>query len=1038
MARYKRFALPLILALLVLASLATLATTGGAEDPPVLRQSSFRWPDGPADEAAAAVEPPLRLTASDGTGLRLVELRARGVVEPPLAFTELKMSFENPEDRLREGRFRITLPPGAAISRFAMKIGDHWQEGEVVERQRARQVYEDFLHRRQDPALLEHQAGNEFSARVFPIPPRAVKELVVSYSHELPGSDDAYVIPLRGLPRIDRLDVQVQLADRPAAAGASNLGGRVRERRVISLVKESWTPDADFEIPQAELAARQGLRHDNLALVRVAAPVDSELQELDSLYVLVDSSASRALGLERQISLVRQLVSGLRAGAGPRTPVAVAAFDQTVHPIAAGTAGEFGDDIGRRLRALGALGASDPHRALRWLGDELAAGAPYRRVLMVSDGVATAGELEGQALRAAVRDLGKHGVRRLDVLAVGGGRDDELLRHLVTGNLRDDGQVIDGTADLDEIARRLTSASRSGIEVAVPGAAWVWPRTLDAVQAGDEVLIYADLPPSRPLSVELGGAAARVDAAAVLDAEPKLLERAWIKARIDRLLRLRETELAGDADLRQALLREATALSVEHRVLSPFTAFLVLETEHDYRRFGLDRQARADILSVGAAGIEVLARSSRPTSAPPLDPPPAPKSDAFAGSLAVEPEGSLRAGGEVQARPPSFGSARDDAGIDLPMAEVVAIEVGDSDLVIGVPDSPPASPPPPPAAPAVAEEVAEAIVVESDRRRARRERPRAESGPPALAGTFAEVMKLLDAGKPRRARSTASAWQAEAPGDVLALVALGEALEAAGDPPRAARAYGSLIDLFPSRADLRRYAGERLERLADPGVLELAVDSYRKAVAQRPDHPSSHRLLAYALLRLGRPQEAFEALAEAVGQRYPGGRFRGVDRILREDLGLAAAAWTRAEPRRDGEIRERLRQAGGTVEDRPSLRFVLTWETDANDVDLHVYDGRGDHAYYGNRSLPSGGELYADVTTGYGPECFTLREPVRRRAYPYGLKAHYYSRGPMGYGMGLLRVVEHDGDGVLRFDQRPFVVMNDRAFVDLGEVGRAK
>ena len=54
------------------------------------------------------------------------------------------------------------------------------------------------------------------------------------------------------------------------------------------------------------------------------------------------------------------------------------------------------------------------------------------------------------------------------------------------------------------------------------------------------------------------------------------------------------------------------------------------------------------------------------------------------------------------------------------------------------------------------------------------------------------------------------------------------------------------------------------------------------------------------------------------------------------------------------------------------------------------------------------------------------------------MKAHYYSRGPMGYGMGLLRIVEHDGDGVLRFDQRPFVVMNDRAFVDLGKVGRAK
>ncbi|HPH27450.1 MAG TPA: hypothetical protein PLA87_11430, partial [Pseudomonadota bacterium] len=118
----------------------------------------------------------------------------------------------------------------------------------------------------------------------------------------------------------------------------------------------------------------------------------------------------------------------------------------------------------------------------------------------------------------------------------------------------------------------------------------------------------------------------------------------------------------------------------------------------------------------------------------------------------------------------------------------------------------------------------------------------------------------------------------------------------------------------------------------------------------------------------------------------------------------------------------------------PSLRFVLNWETDANDVDFHIYDGQRGHAYYGARALPSGGELYADVTTGYGPECFTILGPSKQRTYPYKLQAHYYSRGPMGYGMGKLEVIEHDGQGGLRFSERPFVIMVDRAFVNLGEV----
>ncbi len=40
--------------------------------------------------------PPIALTASDGTGLVLSRYEARGVVDGPLAFTELRLRFRNP------------------------------------------------------------------------------------------------------------------------------------------------------------------------------------------------------------------------------------------------------------------------------------------------------------------------------------------------------------------------------------------------------------------------------------------------------------------------------------------------------------------------------------------------------------------------------------------------------------------------------------------------------------------------------------------------------------------------------------------------------------------------------------------------------------------------------------------------------------------------------------------------------------------------------------------------------------------------------
>lgn len=115
-----------------------------------------------------------------------------------------------------------------------------------------------------------------------------------------------------------------------------------------------------------------------------------------------------------------------------------------------------------------------------------------------------------------------------------------------------------------------------------------------------------------------------------------------------------------------------------------------------------------------------------------------------------------------------------------------------------------------------------------------------------------------------------------------------------------------------------------------------------------------------------------------------------------------------------------------------SLRFVLNWETDANDVDLHVVDGAGEHAYFGNPLLASGATLSHDNTNGYGPERFAAS--MKAGQFPYSLKVHYFSRGPMGYGMGQVEILQHDGEGEVRTESRPFVVMNDEASAFLGRL----
>lgn len=72
------------------------------------------------------------------------------------------------------------------------------------------------------------------------------------------------------------------------------------------------------------------------------------------------------------------------------------------------------------------------------------------------------------------------------------------------------------------------------------------------------------------------------------------------------------------------------------------------------------------------------------------------------------------------------------------------------------------------------------------------------------------------------------------------------------------------------------------------------------------------------------------------------------------------------------------------------LRVVLSWDTDATDVDLHVVSPTGEHSWYGDRVMPSGGALDVDVTTGFGPEIFAHPSPG---AGVWQVYVNYYGAG---------------------------------------------
>ncbi|MCK5799619.1 MAG: hypothetical protein KAI47_20655, partial [Deltaproteobacteria bacterium] len=562
--------------------------------------------------------PPVSLTATDGTGLRLLSLGARAAIEGPLALTELRLAFENPRPRTIEGRFEITLPTGAAISRFAMRLPSGWQEAEVVERQAAHQAYESYLHLNQDPALLEKKAGNTFRARVFPIPPRGVKELIISYSQRLSGKQPTYKLRLRGLPKLRRLSVTVTWGQREQKPARSSLGGISLASRVTRVTKSDYRPVTDFTLPIPALG--DGLRHGNLVVARVTPPLPTTLAaaSFTGLAVLIDTSASRAAGLGAQVETLRALIATLAKGHGEHLPLEIAAFDQGIEPIYRGTLGGFDRAAAARILLRRGLGASNLHGALTWAQNLRGVD----RLLVITDGLATAGPTQTRALRAAAKEL-PQAIQRLDVLLVGGSHDRQAMRRLVTGTRHDDGAVIDAETPTVQIARRLDQITLSGVEIRIPGARWVWPSVLDGLQPGQTALVYADvpkLPSAHPLDIHLSGRVTQHVQLQLKTAPRPLVARACAQARIERLEARRdaltsETKGSVDAQLR-ALTRRIVALSTRYRVLSDATAMIVLENDAAYRRFHISRRALAGILTVDPYGVQILNRKTIVTAPP--------------------------------------------------------------------------------------------------------------------------------------------------------------------------------------------------------------------------------------------------------------------------------------------------------------------------------------------------------------------------------------------------------------------------------------
>lgn len=124
------------------------------------------------------------------------------------AVTKVEQVFVNSAPRQLEAHYVFPLPKGAALQDFYLWINGKKTKGEVLEKQKATEIYEGIVRRLQDPGLLEYIDTDAFRARVFPVPANGEQKIELTFSQVLEFQSGIYQYhyPLgassRGAPRI--------------------------------------------------------------------------------------------------------------------------------------------------------------------------------------------------------------------------------------------------------------------------------------------------------------------------------------------------------------------------------------------------------------------------------------------------------------------------------------------------------------------------------------------------------------------------------------------------------------------------------------------------------------------------------------------------------------------------------------------------------------------------------------------------------------------------------------------------------------------
>ena len=888
------------------------------------------------------------------------------------AVTTMEMTFYNPNTRVMEGEFQFPLADGQQVSRFALDINGKMREGVVVDKALGRKAFEDIVRRGIDPGLLEKTEGNNFKARVYPMPAKGTRRVLIAFEQELHERDgqDYYFLPITANVTLKNFKVRTEVVSRFVKADIQNslqLDFKQARNSYISEVSQqnfALNQNIALTFPKIEkpqtISATKGNKtycYGNIALATTQPKNKPIPTEIGILWDASHSASNRDRA--KEFAFLDAYFKALK-----NVKVVLSSFNiRTDKTLSFEVKNGNWQALKSHLENLPYDGATD--------GNAINFSLKADELLLFSDGIFNFGSKD-----FSVNDVVKQAKTPITVVNASAVANTPKMQYLANAT---GGSFIDLTTLTTDQALKVAQTvpfQLLDIEVKNGKIANIFPQKGTAISKGNFTLAGELQTKEASLVLSFGyfknvivqkeiHFAANPDAS---ESEFELLRRIWAEKQIAQL----EREGAEQ--------KQIDAVGREYGIVTEGNSLIVLETVEDYVRYRItppEELAKEYYARLNSQAEEKKERKKEIL------------------------EDLIEQSNEQTEWWKTVYPLKDKKTKNKKQLNVVVDEITDNraeikDEVIASAETA-----------KMEESVPQAEVQAQARRISMRgissvseDTDRSELNEVVVRG-YAPVMKRSLTGSVSviatndvRVENTPmanielNAYNPDTP--YLKVMEYTEYAKAVETYYKLKKEYGNTPSFYVDVADYFFKKGNREQAilvvsnlaelgLDDPQLLRVlgyklsrynakkeAVQVFQKVVTIRPEEPQSFRDLGLALADDTQYNEAVKNLYKVITEDWNDDRFEDVKLITLNDLNSIIA---RNKNVKTSYIDKRLLK-----KEPVDVRVVLSWDTNDCDMDLWVTDPKDEKCYYENTLTYLGGKISRDVTQGYGPEEFMLKK----------------------------------------------------------------